>query len=116
MANDRRSMTENNLKQEFLQKAKKLKGKSKAPSWMEMLKNFKTQNDLESFLKDLLTPGEIQDFSARWEAAQLIQSGYTYREVSTKTGLSTATVTRVARSLFEGTGYRKALKISQLDT
>ena len=54
------------------------------------------------FLKDLTTPGELQALAERWRVACLLADGEkSYREISEDTGVSTATVTRVARFLFQ---------------
>lgn len=46
----------------------------------------------------------------RWKTAKLLEESIPYREIYEKTGVSTATVTRVARSLSMGSGgYRLAL-------
>ncbi|MBI3506876.1 MAG: trp operon repressor [Proteobacteria bacterium] len=62
------------------------------------------------FFEDLCTPGELSAMADRWKAAQLLDRGVPYREIYERTGVSTATVTRVARALFNGRGgYRGAL-------
>ena len=63
-----------------------------------------------NFLRDLCTLEELEELSARWEAAQLIAKKMPYREVAEKTGLSTTTVTRIAHWLHHGEGgYATAL-------
>ena len=77
------------------------------------LKNINSDNDIESFLKDLCTPSEIQAMEERWEVAKLLFKGkLTYREIASELGTSTATVTRVARFLYKESnkGYLKVLK------
>jgi TrpR-related protein YerC/YecD len=77
------------------------------------LKNINSDNDIESFLKDLCTPTEIQAMEERWEVAKLLFKGkLTYREIASELGTSTATVTRVARFLYKESnkGYLKVLK------
>jgi len=60
----------------------------------------KSENELERFLVDLCTPGEINAFAERWEIARLLhQDQYGYREIAAMTGASTTTVARVARFL-----------------
>jgi TrpR-related protein YerC/YecD len=67
--------------------------------------------DCESFFADLCTPAELEALSGRWKVARLLDKGISYREISEKTGISTATVTRVARCLTYGRdgGYRRML-------
>jgi len=67
--------------------------------------------DCAAFFADLCTPAELEALSGRWKVARLLEQGLPYREISEKTGISTATVTRVARCLTYGRdgGYRRAL-------
>jgi TrpR-related protein YerC/YecD len=64
-----------------------------------------------AFFADLCTPAELEALSGRWKVARLLDKGIPYREISQKTGISTATVTRVARCLTYGSdgGYRRQL-------
>jgi TrpR-related protein YerC/YecD len=88
-----------------------------------MIKNNECLNDLvdaflsmasaksgKDFISDLCTPMEIRSMCERWKVAQLLYAGMPYRKISEKTGISTTTVTRVARALKEGTGYISILK------
>lgn len=69
------------------------------------------ERECAEFFSDLCTPAELLDMADRWKAARLLEQGLPYREIYEKTGVSTATVTRVARALFQGRGgYRKALE------
>ena len=64
------------------------------------------------FLLDLTTPGELSALGERWKVARLLDEGVSsYREISAETGVSTTTVTRVARFLSQEPhqGYRKVL-------
>lgn len=62
--------------------------------------SLKTEKEVNNFLRDLCTPGEIKDFEERWLIAQLLATGeYSYREVAEKAKASITTVTRVARFL-----------------
>jgi TrpR-related protein YerC/YecD len=71
----------------------------------------KTAEDCAAFFTDLCTPAELDAMAGRWLVARLLDRGLSYREISAKTGISTATVTRVARCLTYGRegGYRRAL-------
>lgn len=80
---------------------------------IEALASFKNAQDLRDFLYDLCTPQELESISDRWEVAKLIEGGENYRDIAEKTGISTATITRVGRSLKYGTGgYKKAINKS----
>ena len=73
--------------------------------------SLKSPQDCADFFSDLCTPAELSDMAGRWKAARLLAKGLPYREIYEKTGVSTATVTRVARALNHGAGgYRKALE------
>ncbi len=74
--------------------------------------HLKNINEVERFLTDLCTPGEIDDFCERWEIAKLLDEGQlSYREISATTGASTTTVARVSRFLNQEDyqGYRLVL-------
>ncbi len=66
---------------------------------------------MAAFLRDIGTLSELQAWSERLEVARELVQGRSYREVSMKTGASTATVTRVAKFLENGSGYRAVLGI-----
>ncbi len=70
----------------------------------KVISKIDSSKDCYDFLIDLCTPTELEALSDRWKAAQLLNQGYSYREIYSKTGVSTATITRVARSLKMGTG------------
>ncbi len=69
-----------------------------------------TDEEMANFLRDIGTLSELQAWSERFEVAKLLAQGVTYREIATRTGASTTTVTRVAKFLENGEGgYRKVL-------
>jgi TrpR-related protein YerC/YecD len=62
------------------------------------------------FLSDLCTPAELASLADRWFVAKAVAEGLPYRKVQEITGVSTATITRVARHLNYGSGgYRTML-------
>jgi len=65
--------------------------------------------EVDQFLKDLCTPQEYEALQGRWEVAQLVDKGIPYRKIYELTGVSTATVTRVAQSLARGFGGYRTL-------
>jgi TrpR-related protein YerC/YecD len=76
----------------------------------EALRGLKSRQELEAFLRDLCTLGELQAMAHRWQVARLVDQGLPYTEIAEKTGASTATVTRVAHWLNHGEGgYRTAI-------
>jgi len=77
--------------------------------------SLKDSADCAAFFADLCTPAELDALAGRWTVARLLDKGIPYREISEKTGISTATVTRVARCLTYGKdgGYRRVLTRSE---
>lgn len=72
----------------------------------------RSQTPFEDVLRDLGTLSELQAWSERLEIARLLGKGWSYRQVAKETGASTATVTRIAHVLENGTGgLRTMLKI-----
>ena len=66
--------------------------------------------DCEAFLKDLCTYQEIEQMAQRIAAAKCLMKGETYETVIKKTEISSATLSRVSKSLKYGEGYKKVLK------
>ena len=59
-----------------------------------------------SFFEDVCTVNELLSFSQRYEVAKMLREKKTYLEIADKTGASTATISRVNRSLNYGSdGY-----------
>ena len=83
---------------------------SAAKSLSEALLSLETANEVKQFLEDLCTPAEIEAMVDRWRVAQLLDRGYSYREIREITEVSVTTTGRVARYMEMGTGgYRTAL-------
>lgn len=71
----------------------------------------KTPVEAAAFFRDLCTLEELAEMASRWQAAKMLAQGRPYREIAKKTGLSTATVVRVAHWLNYGEGgYKLMLK------
>ncbi len=79
---------------------------SKVFDLYESISSLKNVDEVEAFFTDLCTPGELRAMSERWRSVQLVHDEVPYRRICELTGVSTATVTRVARALNEGTGYK----------
>lgn len=61
-----------------------------------------TLKDLEEcyhFFDDVCTVNEIQALSQRFQVAKMLRGGSTYSKIEEATGASTATISRVKRSL-----------------
>lgn len=77
----------------------------------EALLRLETPEECRKFLEDLCTPQELHALADRWRVARLLAKGVPYRRIYDQTGVSTATVTRVSRSLTYGAGgYQRALE------
>ena len=62
-----------------------------------------------AFFEDVCTVNELLAFSQRFEVAKMLREGKTYLEITEKTKASTATISRVNRSLnFGNDGYDMA--------
>ncbi|MCL4380478.1 YerC/YecD family TrpR-related protein [Candidatus Dependentiae bacterium] len=60
----------------------------------------KTNEEVARFMKDLCTPQEMAALAERWRVCKLLdQSELSYREIHQMTGVSLATITRIARFL-----------------
>ena len=64
----------------------------------------KNTKETAAFFRDLCTLEELAEMAKRWQAVKMIQKGQPYRQIAKKTGLSTATITRVAQWLNHGMG------------
>ena len=66
----------------------------------------KTKEECYNFFEDLCTVNELLSLSQRFEVATMLRDHKTYLEIAEKTGASTATISRVNRSLNYGSdGY-----------
>ena len=84
--------------------------RSAARSLSEALLSLETRQEMKQFLEDLCTPAELEAMVDRWRVAQLLEEGYSYRDIREMTEVSVTTVGRVARFLEQGTGgYRTVL-------
>ena len=69
----------------------------------------KDREECYSFFEDLCTVNELHSMSQRLEVAAMLKNHSTYLEIAEKTGASTATISRVNRSLNYGNnGYDTA--------
>lgn len=72
----------------------------------DAIMTLKTQEECYNFFEDLCTINELLSLSQRFEVATMLRNNSTYLEITEKTGASTATISRVNRSLNYGTdGY-----------
>lgn len=55
--------------------------------------------EVERFMQDLCTPQELMTIAQRYQIAKLLSEDCRYADIVEKTGTSTATISRVNRSL-----------------
>ena len=71
--------------------------------------SLKDKDECYKFFEDVCTVNEILSFAQRLEVAKMLTEHKTYLEIAEKTGASTATISRVNRSLIYGDdGYGMA--------
>ena len=73
----------------------------------EAVLSLQTPDDCYAFFQDLCTVNELHAMRQRFAVAQRLATGQHYKEIAAETGASTATISRVRRSLDYGAdGYR----------
>ena len=60
-----------------------------------------TMEECYDFFEDLCTPTELQAMEQRFDVAVYLQQGLVYLDILEKTGASSATISRVRRSMLE---------------
>ena len=63
-----------------------------------------TEEECHQFFEDICTIKEISAIAQRFEVAYMLRKEYTYIDIAKETGASTATISRVNRSLNYGNG------------
>ena len=63
-----------------------------------------SEEEAYRFFEDIFTIHELQAVAQRLAVARLLQKKVTYQEIAERTGASTATISRVNRSLQYGNG------------
>ena len=84
---------------------KKIKNES-VDSLFQAILALENKDECYAFFEDLCTVNELLSLSQRYEVARMLRDKKTYLEIAEKTGASTATISRVNRSLNYGSdGY-----------
>ena len=73
-------------------------------SLFEAILTLESKEECYSFFEDLCTVNELLSLSQRFEVATMLRKHDTYLRIAEKTGASTATISRVNRSLQYGRG------------
>ena len=78
---------------------------------LEAILQLKDTEECFEFFEDLCTINELLSLSQRYEVARMLREQKTYLEIAENTGASTATISRVNRSLNYGNdGYDMVMK------
>jgi len=82
-----------------------------AAELFEAILRLEPADEAAAAFRDLCTLGELHDMAQRWAVVRLLDEGMHYAEISSRTGASTATITRIAQWLHHGEGgYTKAIE------
>lgn len=77
----------------------------------EAVLSLKDEKECYAFFEDICTVNELHSLAQRLQVATMLRDQNTYLEIAEKTGASTATISRVNRSLNYGTdGYDMVLE------
>ena len=80
-------------------------------SLFEAILSLESREECYKFFEDICTVNELLSLSQRFEVARMIRQEKTYKEIAERTGASTATISRVNRSLNYGNdGYDMVLQ------
>ena len=78
--------------------------KEKSDGLYQAILTLRTEEEVYSFFQDLCTVTELRAMEQRFEVAVLLQKGMVYSDILERTGASSATISRVNRSLAVGHG------------
>ena len=93
----------------------KLKDDSNISFLYQAILLLKNEEECSKFFEDLCTINELLSLSQRFEVAKMLREKKTYLDIAEKTGASTATISRVNRSLNYGSdGYEKVFERLQI--
>ena len=71
----------------------------------------KDKEECYQFFEDICTVAELKSLAQRLEVAKMLQKNLTYGEIASRTGASTATISRVKRAFNYGAdGYKLVLE------
>ena len=82
----------------------KIGKKEKSEQLYKAILLLKDEEECYDFFQDLCTVSELRSMEQRFEVASLLESGMIYNEILERTGASSATISRVNRSLLNGAG------------
>ncbi len=73
-----------------------------ADQLFDAILTLKTREECYDFFSDACTPKEIDAIAQRFVVAKMLNNKCVYNEIIEKTGASTATISRVSRSINDG--------------
>ena len=82
----------------------KIGKKEKNDQLYKAILQLKNEQECYNFFQDLCTVSELRSMEQRFEVASLLDDGMIYNDILERTGASSATISRVNRSLSYGTG------------
>ena len=89
----------------------KIAKKEKSDRLYQAILTLETEEECYNFFQDLCTISELRSMEQRYEVATLLNDGMIYNDILEKTGASSATISRVNRSLQYGcNGYDEIFK------
>ncbi len=89
----------------------KNKNSSEIIGFFEAVLKLENVEECGKFFEDICTIKELESIAQRLEVAKMLKNGDTYTAIVSKTGASTATISRVNRCLTYGDGgYNLILK------
>jgi TrpR-related protein YerC/YecD len=83
---------------------KRMMKKEKNEEFYKAILLLRDEEECYSFFRDVCTVTELRAIEQRFEVARLLNAGMVYSEILERTGASSATISRVARSLSDSTG------------
>ena len=83
---------------------RRLGNKAKNDDFYRAILSLKTEDECYKFFQDVCTTNELRAIEQRYEVARLLMEGKVYNEILERTGASSATISRVARSLSDSAG------------
>ena len=88
----------------------KIGKKEKSGQLYRAILQLRDEEECYQFFQDLCTVAELRSMEQRFEVASLLDDGMIYNEILERTGASSATISRVNRSLQYGAnGYQAVL-------
>lgn len=75
----------------------------------EAILSLKNREECYAFLEDICTIKELLEMSQRLSVAKLLSRGMSYAQISQKTGVSTATISRISLCIEYGSGGYKMI-------